>query len=131
MARSADMTLKPPGNFTLTDDLSVVWQIWVERSDCYIMATDRDKKAWKIQVATLLTLMGPEAIDVYRSFDWGSEAEKHDISQVKEKFARYFIPRTNVTYERYKFLQRLQELGETFDAFLTDLKNLISSCKSS
>ena len=68
-------------------------------------------------------------MDVYRSFDWGSEAEKHDISQVKEKFARYFTPPTNVTYERYKFLQRNQELGETFDAFLTDLKKLISSCK--
>ena len=64
-----------------------------------------------------------------RSFDWGSEAEKLDISQVKEKFARYFTPQTNVTYERYKFLQRDQELGETFDAFLMDLKNLISSCK--
>ena len=34
-----------------------------------------------------------------------------------------------MTYKRYKFLQRNQELGETFEAFLTDLKNLISSCK--
>ena len=34
-----------------------------------------------------------------------------------------------MTYKRYKFLQRNQELGETFDAFLMDLKNLISSCK--
>ena len=34
-----------------------------------------------------------------------------------------------MTYERYKFLQRNQELGETFNAFLTDLKNLTSSCK--
>ena len=72
---------------------------------------------------------GAEAMDIYCSFNWGSEAEKHDISQVKQKFARYFRPRTNVTYERCKFLQRNQELGETFDAFLTDLKNLISSCK--
>ena len=63
-------------------------------------------------------------MDVYRSFDWGSEAEKHDISQVKEKFARYFD-----TTDQCEFLQRNQELGETFDAFLTDLKNLISSCK--
>ena len=60
------------------------------------MATERDKKAGGIHVATLLTL-GPEAMDVYRSFDWGSEAEKHDISQAKEKFARYFTPRTSGT----------------------------------
>ena len=130
MASSADMTLKPPGNFTLTGDLSVGRDGWnVLTGLTYMMATERDKKAGGIQVATLLTLMGPEVMDVYHLFDWGSEAEKHDISQVKEKFARYFTPRTNVTYERYKFLQKNQELGETFDAFLTDLKNLISSCK--
>ena len=126
MASSADMTLKPPGNVSLTGDLSVGWQRWVERFDCYMMATERDKKVGGIQVATLLTLMGSEAMEVYRSFDWGSEAEKHDISQVKEKLARYFTPRTNETYARYKFLQRNPG---TFDAFLTDLKNLISSCK--
>ena len=91
--------------------------------------TERDKKVGGIQIATLLTLIGPEAMDVYRSFDWGSEAERHDISQVTEKFAWYFTPRTDVTYERYKFLQRNRELGETFDAFLTDLNNPISSCK--
>ena len=64
LASSADMTLKPPGNFTLTGDLSVGWQRWVERFDCYMMATERDKKAGGIQVATLLTLMGPKAMDV-------------------------------------------------------------------
>ena len=80
MASSADMTLNPPGNFTLTGDLSVGWQRWVERFDCYMIANERDKKAGGIQVATLLMPMGPEAMDVYRSFDWGSEAEKHDIS---------------------------------------------------
>ena len=106
MASSADTTLRPPGNVTHTCDLSVGWQRWVERSDCYMMATERDKMAGVIQVATLLTLMGPEAMDVYRSFDWGSEAQKHDISQVIEKCARYFTPRTNLTYERYTFLQR-------------------------
>ena len=88
MASSVDMTLKPPGNLTLTCDLSVGWQRWVEHFDCYMMAAERDKKAGEIQFATLLTLMGPEAMDVYHSFEWRSEAEKHDISQVKEKFAR-------------------------------------------
>ena len=84
MASSVDMTLKLPGNFTLTGDLSV-GKRWVERFDYYMMTTERDKEGG-IQVATLLTLMGPEAMDVYRSFDWGSEAEIHDISQAKESF---------------------------------------------
>ena len=80
MASSADMTVKPPGNVTLTGDLSVGWQRWVERFYSYTMATERDKKAGGILVATLLTLMGSETMDIYRSFDWGSEAEKYDVS---------------------------------------------------
>ena len=34
----------------------------------------------------------------------------------------------NETYERYKFLKRKQKQGESFESFLTDLKNLVSSC---
>ena len=54
MTSSADMTLKPPGNFTPTGDLSVGWKRWVERFDCYIMATERDKKTGGIQPFHLL-----------------------------------------------------------------------------
>ena len=43
MANSADMTLKPPGNVTLTGDLSVGWQRRVERFYCYMMATERQE----------------------------------------------------------------------------------------
>ena len=55
-------------------------------------------------------------------------ADKDDIEIVKAKFKAYFTPRVNETYERYKFLKRKQEQGETFESFLTDLKNLVSSC---
>ena len=69
-----------------------------------------------------------EAMDIYRSFEWVTAADKDDIEIVKAKFKAYFTPRVNETYERYKFLKRKQEQGETFESFLTDLKNLVSSC---
>ena len=55
-------------------------------------------------------------------------ADKDDIENVKAKIKAYVTPRVNETYERYKFLKRKQEQGETFESFLTDLNNLVSSC---
>ena len=91
--------------------------------------SDREgHKGSDVQVAILLTLLGAEAMDIYRSFKWVTAADKDDIVIGKAKFKEYFTPRVNETYERCKFLKIKQEQGETFERFLTDLKNLVSWC---
>ena len=62
------------------------------------------------------------------SFEWAVVTERDDVNKVKEKFKAYFTPRVNETYERYNFLKRKQEQGESFESFLIDLKNLVTSC---
>ena len=91
-------------------------------------ATEKDKKDNDVQVAILLTLLGPDSMDIFRSFEWATEIDKDGVEIVKEKFRIYYTPRINETYQRYKFIKRKQEQGESFDSFLTDLKNLVSSC---
>ena len=121
--------MKPPGNFNPVGlEVATSWQKWSEQFDFYMKATEKDTKGSDVQVAILLTLLGAEAMDIYRSFEWVTAADKDDIEIVKAKFKAYFTPRVNETYERYKFLKRKQEQGETFESFLTDLKNLVSSC---
>ena len=44
------------------------------------------------------------------------------------KFDENFLGEVNETYERFKFNQRNQEAGESFDAYLTALRNLAESC---
>ena len=95
-----------------------------------MLATEKTTKPGAVQVAMLLTLMGPEAIDIDRTFEWANALDKDDIDEVKAKFAAYFAPRRNVTvYERYKFTKRIQKVGEPFDTFVTDLRNLIRTCE--
>ena len=121
--------MKPPGNFNpVRLEVATSWLKWSEQFDFYMKATEKDTKDSDVQVAILLTLLGAEAMDIYRSFEWVTAADKDDIEIVKAKFKAYFTPRVNETYERYKFLKRKQEQGETFESFLTDLKNLVSSC---
>ena len=56
----------------------------------YSLVTELNKKAEKEQVATLLTIIGEEAIDVYSTFtDWESEESKQKITPVLEKFVAY------------------------------------------
>ena len=117
--------MKLPGDFNPVGlEVATSWLKWSEQFDFYMKATEKDTKGSDVQVAILLTLLGAEAMDIYRSFEWVTAADKDDIVIVKAKFKAYFTPRVNETYERYKFLKRKQEQGETFESFLTDLKRI-------
>ena len=59
---------------------------------------------------------------------FGNEEEKTDIDKVIELPDAYFIGETNEIYEAYLFNQRVQEVGESFDAFLTALRSLAKTC---
>ena len=118
--------MKPPGNFNPVGlKVATSWLKWYEQFDFHMKATERNTKNSDVQVAILLTVLGVEAMDIDHSFEWVTAVDKNDIVIVKAKFKAYFRPRVNETYERYKFLKRKQEQGETFESFLTDLKNLV------
>ena len=129
MSEMGGMKPPGPGNFNPVGlEVATSWQKWSEQFDFYMKATEKDTKGSDIQVAILLTLLGAEAMDIYRSIEWVTAADKDDIEIFKAKFKAYFTARVNETYERYKFLKRKQEQVETFESFLTDLKNLVCSC---
>ena len=58
--------------------------------DFYMKATEKDKKDSDVQVAILLTLLGPDSMDIFRSFEWATEIDKDDVEIVKEKFRIYY-----------------------------------------
>ena len=63
--------------------------------------------------------------DIFQIFEWENTVDNDDIDQVKTKFAAYFAPKRNVTYERYTFMKRIWKIGEPFDTYVTDLRNII------
>ena len=71
--------------------------------------------------------MGDEADDILRSFGLSTDdAKKYDV--VKAKFDGRFVKRRNVIYEQSRFNQRVQEPGESVDAFITALYGLAEHC---
>ena len=60
------------------------------------MATELDKKSEAVQVATLLTVIGKEAHDVFSTFtDLAEEADASRIDPVLKKFSQYCLPCKN------------------------------------
>ena len=89
----------------------------------YALATELNKKGEPVQVATLLTVIGEEAREVYSTFnDWAEDGDDKKIKPVLKKFGDYCEPRKNIPFERYEFNRRVQEPGETYDQYRTALR---------
>lgn len=69
------------------------------------------------RVATLLTVIGNDAIDVFNTLTWDAEADDKNIDKLLEKFEEYREPRKNL-------FSWAQESGETIDQYVTVLRNL-------
>ena len=88
-----------------------------------------ERKLEAVQVATLLTVIGEEAREVFSTFsDWAAEGDDAKIAPVIDKFEQYCLPRKNIPFERYCFYRRTQEPGETYDQYRTALMKIAENC---
>ena len=94
----------------------------------YSRALKLHKEDEDVQVGTLLTVVGPEAQDVFTTFEWDNDGDDEKIGPVLEKFKTYCEPRKNVPFERYCFNQRSQNVDESYDQYKTALKKLSEGC---
>jgi transposase InsO family protein len=123
-------TLPPPSQLDIHDsNVAEKWKRFRLAWDNYSLATELNKKGENIQVATLLTIIGEDARDVYSTLNWDVEGDNAKIAPVLQKFAEYCQPRKNVPFERYRFNRRSQEPGETYDQYRTALRKLAEGCE--
>ncbi|XP_078354448.1 uncharacterized protein LOC144639063 [Oculina patagonica] len=133
---ASGFSLPPPTPLEIHDqNAAEKWKKFNLAWNSYSLATELNKKSEKVQVATLLTVIGEEAHDVYpppgrgSTFtDWAEEGDQDKIVPVLQKFAEYCQPRKNVPFERYRFNRRTQEVGESYDQYKTALCKLAEGC---
>ena len=69
-----------------------------------LLATELNKKAQPVQVATLMTVIGKDDREVWSTFsDWPEEGDNQKIAPVLKKLGEYCEPRKNIPFERYRF----------------------------
>ena len=72
------------------------WKRFKRAWTSYSLATELDGKAEKVQVATLLTVIGEEARGVFATFTWETEGDDAKIKKVIAKLEEYCQPCHNV-----------------------------------
>lgn len=117
-----------PMNFT--GNLSENWKLWRQRFENYLVASEIGKKDESIQVAQLIHYIGVEGIRIYNTFTLNEDDNKK-LKKVLKCFENHFLPKKNLSYERFKFFTRRQAENEPMEQFITDLKNLALTCELS
>ena len=72
--------------------------------------------------------MGDKADDILGTLGL-SAADLKKYRPVKEAFDKYFVCKHNVIYERARFNRRIQEPGESAEAFITAVYKLAEHCQ--
>jgi hypothetical protein len=114
---ASNYTLPPPPALEIHDPQAAEkWKRCKRAGTSYSLATGLNEKPEAVQVATLLTVVGEEAREVFSTFShWERDGDDAKIAPVLLKFEQYCQPRRNVPFERYRFNRRAQESGETID----------------
>lgn len=109
------------------DNNAAAWKKWSMKFSLYLIAANCEDESDKRKVALLLHSIGDRGMEIFSSFSL--DPDNVTYKEVTHKFDDYFIPKKNVTLERYKFFTRTQGPSETFDNFLTDLLNKSINCE--
>ena len=111
------------------NQLSVSWTRWLRSFNYYIVGrgtTDAGQKK-----ALLLHFAGPDTQDIYDTLGPhpAEVAADDDFEKAVKRLNGHFCPKRNVAYERHVFRKIKQESSETFDQFLTKLRQQAVYCE--
>lgn len=109
------------------NNVALNWKKWKQRLEIYLTATGKDGAAEKVKIAILLDKIGEEGIDIYNTFVFETQDTK--FNDVIKQFDSYCVPFKNVTMETYKFNTIKQKDGQSFDTFVTELRNQAMNCE--
>ena len=107
-------------------DLPTVWKAF--RHHCeFTFGGPLKRKSEEEKCNYLMIWVGHKGCVIYNTFELtGDEAKKLETYYIR--FETYVQPRSNKVFVRYKFHLRVQQAGESFEQFLTELKLLVKDC---
>jgi len=106
----------PPDPLDLdSSNVSDAWRKWKQRFELFSLASGPSSKDAGIQAATLLHVVGPDALEVYNTFSSEEDGDNQKVAKSLEKFEAYCVPRRNITWERHVFNTCNQHDGETIN----------------
>ncbi|XP_063542073.1 uncharacterized protein LOC134750761 [Cydia strobilella] len=125
--------LPPPPPFTFLNNeqnvtsgnVSKDWEKWKKSFEIYSVACELGKKDAKVQINTLLHVIGEQGREVYEQFS----DTFADLNSLLSKFDSFFLLRKNITVQRHSFFTRDQKDGESIEQYSFELKKLANKCE--
>ena len=108
-------------------NISENWKRFEQRFNYFLVGRGDGTKSERIKTSLLLHVIGDRGLEIYNTFKF-EDGEEMKLEIVCGMFKSYCTPKTNQTAERFKFLTRRQQLGESLQEFITKLKSLVKSC---
>lgn len=91
---------------SLSSNVANNWKKWYQSFTIYLQATGLCQALDERKIALLLHSMGPNILEIYNTFN---HKEVGTYTCLIKQFDDYFLPRTNITYENYRFFTRYQK----------------------
>ena len=93
---------------------SCSWDLW-------------QKTSAEEQSAYFRIWIGETGRRIFKSWNL-TEQDSKNADILFNKFDEYTAPKKNTVFSLSKFQERKQQQGETFETFVTDLRNLVKDC---
>lgn len=107
-------------------NLPEAWRRFKQHAELMFSGPLREK-CEQDKCSYLLLWIGEKGRDVFNTWTLeGDEAKK--LGTYYNKYTEYITPKSNPIYARYRFHEKMQGNGETFEHFVTELKLLVKDC---
>ena len=124
--------IKSPKPLDLTSGKAENWKLWRQLWKNYTLISNLKCQTVEFKKAVFENCIGTDALKIYNTFvftpDEENEVECDILDTILDKLDGHIIGLLNETYERYNFNTRMQLEDESFDSYITELRNLQKSC---
>jgi len=130
--------LRVPGPLSFDGNVAEEWRKFEQDFRIYAKAVLKRKDPDEVAY-TLLNLAGHEAIEREKTFLYQEEIRdngnivqhaenREDPEILMRKFREHCNPKKNIIVQRHLFWTRQQRQGETYEAFIADLRKMAADC---
>lgn len=117
---------KPPEPLNLDGNIAENWRKFQQKFENFMKACSLNEESEERKVAVLLNFVGDDALDLFNTFEPLTNQQR-TLQNVLGQFKNHCEPKKNEIYERFLFNSIVQKEGQTFDAFLTELRTAVKS----
>ena len=111
----------------LKGDVTSNWKFFKAQWQNYEIASGLAQKESNVRLATLNVSMGKDCYEILQRLP--DFENKKTVEETLTALEQYFIPKRNVTYERFVFNNCHQCTRETVDEYVTKLRSSSSTCE--